>query len=49
MSNRLDPDQARQFVGPDLDLNCLQGSSADDTVGQRVKPFLVTRVPNAHA
>ena len=31
MSNSLDPDQARQFVGPDLDLNCLQRLSADDT------------------
>ena len=30
MSNSLDPDQARQFVGPDLDLNCLQRFSADD-------------------
>ena len=49
MSNSLDPDQARQFVGPDLDPNCLQGSSADDTVRQRVKPFLVTTVPIAYA
>ena len=24
MSNSLHPDQARQFVGPDLDPNCLQ-------------------------
>ena len=24
MSNNLDPDQARHFVGPDLDPNCLQ-------------------------
>ena len=24
VSNSLDPDQARRFVGPDLDPNCLQ-------------------------
>ena len=29
--NRLDPDQARHFVGPDLGPNCLQRLSADDT------------------
>ena len=38
MSNSLDPDQARHFVGPDLDPNCLQMLSADDTSRQRVKP-----------
>ena len=31
MSNILDPDQARHFVGPDLGQNCLQRLSADDT------------------
>ena len=31
MSNRLDPDQARQFVGPDLGPICLQRLSADVT------------------
>ena len=31
MFNRLDPNQARRFVGPDLDPNCLQKLSADDT------------------
>ena len=31
MSNSLVPDQARHFVGPDLDPNCLQRLSADDT------------------
>ena len=30
VSNGLDPDQARQFVGHDLFPNCLQGLSADD-------------------
>ena len=29
MSNSLDPDQARHFVGPDLSPNCLQKLSAD--------------------
>ena len=31
MSNRLDPYQARHFVGPDLGPICLQKLSADDT------------------
>ena len=30
VSNSLDPDQARHFVGPDMGLNCLQRLSADD-------------------
>ena len=30
LSNSLDPDQARHFVGPDLGPNCLQKLSADD-------------------
>ena len=29
--NSLDPDQARQNVGPDLGPNCLQSLSADGT------------------
>ena len=37
MSNSLDPDQARRFVGPDLGSNCLSRLSADDTGRQRVK------------
>ena len=37
MSNSLDPDQARRFVGPDLGLNCLPRLSADDTGSQRIK------------
>ena len=32
MSNNLDPDQARHFVGPDLGPNCLQLISADNKV-----------------
>ena len=30
VSNNLDPDQEKHFVGPDLDPNCLQRLSADD-------------------
>ena len=37
MSNKLDPDQARRIVGPDLGPNCLQRFSADGTGRQRVK------------
>ena len=37
MSNSLEPDQAQHFVELDLDLNCLQRLSADDTSRQRVK------------
>ena len=36
MTNSLDPDQARRFVGPDLDPNCLPRLLADDTGRQRV-------------
>ena len=31
LSNSLDSDQARHYVGPDLGPNCLQKLSADDT------------------
>ena len=34
VSNSFDPDQARHFVGPDLDQNCLHRLSADDTSWQ---------------
>ena len=37
MSNSLDPDKARQFVGPDLGSNRLPRLSADATGRQRVK------------
>ena len=33
VSNSLDPDQARHFVVPDLDPNCLQMLSVDDKGG----------------
>ena len=32
LSDRLDPDQARHIVRPDLGPNCLQRLSAEDTV-----------------
>ena len=50
MSNSLDPDQVRPFVGPDLGPNCLQKLSADKKVAasrQRVKiqnNFLILHV-----
>ena len=40
LSNSLYPDQARRFVGPDLDSNCLQKLSADDTSMLIVKELL---------
>ena len=47
MSNSLDPDQALHFVRPDLDPNCLQRLSADDTLitnRQRVNKVIVLYV-----
>ena len=40
VSNSMEPEQARQNVGPDLGLNCLQRLSADDTSRQRVKGLI---------
>ena len=40
MSNSLDPDQARHFVGPDLGPTCLQRLLADDACRQRVNGVL---------
>ena len=31
VSSSLDPDQVRQYIGPDLGPNCLQKTSADDS------------------
>ena len=39
VSNRLEPDQARHFVRPDLGPSCLQRLSADDT--RRRRPLLI--------
>ena len=36
VSDSLDPDQARHYVGPDLSPNCLQRLSADDNSRQRI-------------
>ena len=40
VSNTLDPDQARQNVGPDLGPNCLQRLSADDMLNSCWLSFL---------
>ena len=37
VSNSLDPDQARHFVGPNLGPNCLQSLSVDDKSHKRGK------------
>ena len=45
MSNSLDPDQARRFVGPDLDPNCLQRLSADQNSRESLlRPLLTGHV-----
>ena len=51
MSNSKDTDQARHmsnFVWPDLGLNCLRCSSADETSRQRAKSnwFVNNALPN---
>ena len=35
VSNGLDPDQDRHFVGPDLGPNCLQRLSANDKIAKK--------------
>ena len=40
MSNSLDQDQAQRSVGLDLDPNCMQLLSADDTSRQKVSHFI---------
>ena len=37
MSNSLDPDLARHFVGPDLDPNCLQRLSETTLAGKELR------------
>ena len=44
MSNSLDPEQARRFVGPNLSPNCLLRLSADDNGRQRVNGSNMGRV-----
>ena len=41
VTNRLEPDQARHFVGSDLGPNCLQILSADDTSRYRANMALM--------
>ena len=48
VSNGLDPDQHRHSVGPDLDPNCLQRLSADDTSRQRVKALVSLLIIMSH-
>ena len=43
MSNSLDPDQARQFVGPDLGPNCLPRLTADVTGRQGDAAFILKK------
>ena len=49
MSNSLDPDQARHFVGPDLGPNCSQMLSPDEIKSYYLISllFLETIVPDA--
>ena len=42
MSNKLDPDQAQHYAGPDLDPVYLRGLRADDTSRQLVDRLLST-------
>ena len=44
VSNSLDLDQDQHSVGPDLDSNCLQRLSADDTGRQRVNFILIRQM-----
>ena len=44
MSNILDPDQARHFVGPNLGPNCLEMLSADNTSKQRFNSIALRMV-----
>ena len=41
VSNSLNSDQAQHYVGPDMDPNCLQMLSTDDTSRQIVKVGVV--------
>ena len=47
VSNSLDPDQTRHFVGPDLGPNCLQLLSADGTRGHRVNVYACMAIGSA--
>ena len=45
VSNSLDRDQARHFVGPDLGPNCLQRLSEDGTRRQYVNSYMYNFLP----
>ena len=46
MSNSYDPDHAQLFAGPDLDPDCSQKLSADDTSRKRVKTLFMGMMRN---
>ena len=46
VSNNLEPDQARRYVGPDLVPNYVERLSADDTSWQRVKKSSFEQLKN---
>ena len=48
VSKSLDPDQARQNIGPDLGPNCLQMLSADGIGRQSVNGNLTVRIFSIH-
>ena len=48
VTNSVDPDQARHFVGPDLDPNCLYRLSAEGICGLRVKAATELFIQNDH-
>ena len=43
-AKQLDPDQTRQFIGPNLGSNCLQRLSVDNTGRQRVLGLITNGV-----
>ena len=49
VSNSLDPDQARLFVGPDLDPSCSKALSADGTSRLRINPCPGEQIKMAHS
>ena len=41
VSNGLDPEQARPFVGPDLDPNCFRGNRPSTILGKELRGVLL--------
>ena len=46
MSNSLDSDQARHFVGPGLSPKCFQRLSADDHIYFKINKFFERKIVN---